>query len=176
VNGLLARTLLLVAGVSTWSCGTPLQVASEFTSIRADDCVAPPDEVTAAYKARGLEVQRCPAPDGWQLLLVSSDANTWIDLGTSGLTWSGERPTVYESPLGNFPSVDSSPGIEWRRNNRGQLTALIYRVTAQDRETLETDRSMFYVVRLRPDAACVIGRADSSEEARTLADGTTGCG
>lgn len=176
MNGLLTRTVILVAGVSTWSCGTPLAVTSEFTSIRADDCAAPPPEVAAGYQTRGLEVQQCPAPDGWQLLLVSSDANTWIDLETSGFTWSGERSTVYESPLGNFPSVDSSPGIEWRRNSGGQLTALIYRVTAQDRETLETNRSMFYIVRLRPDAACVIGRAVSSAEARTLADGTTGCG
>jgi hypothetical protein len=167
---------MLVAGVSAWSCGAPPAVASEYTSIRPDDCAAPPREVAEAYAARGLEVQQCPAPDTWQLLLVSSDANTWIDLATSGLTWSGERPTVYESPLGNFPSVDTSPGIEWRRNSRGQLTALIYRVTAQDPETLETNRSMFYVVRLRPDAACVIGRAVSGEEARTVADSSTGCG
>jgi hypothetical protein len=119
-------------------------------------------------------VQQCPAPDGWRLLLVASDENTWVDLVGPGVTWSGERPIVYESPIGNFPSVGVPPTAEWRRNG-GRITALIVGVTAQNRETFQTDRSARYVIRLGANEACVIGRAASAEEARTIADSSKGC-
>ena len=54
--------------------------------------------------------------------------------------------------------------------------ALIFRVTAQDRDALEKRRSILYVVRLQSIAACVIGRAATNEEARRLADSDAGCG
>ena len=120
-------------------------------------------------------MQQCPAPDDWRLLLVSSDENTWIDLTGPGVTWSGERPIVYESPIGNFPSVGVPPTVEWRRDGRGRLAAMIVGVTAQNRETFKTDRSAFYVVRLLANTVCVIGRAASSEEGRLIADSSKGC-
>ncbi len=148
---------------------------SVFTSIRDGDCMPPAKEIAAPYAARDLGVRQCPAPDGWRLLLVSSDANTWIDLAGPGVTWSGERAIVYESPVGNFPSVGGSRAVEWRRDGRRQPTALIFRVTGQDPETLRTHRSMLYVVRVRPDGACLLGRAATNEEARRLADSGKGC-
>ena len=70
--------------------------------------------------------------------------------------------------------MDDSP-IEWRRDDRGQFRSLIFRVSAQDPETLETRRSMVFVLRLQQDAACVIGRVATDKEARTLADSGKGC-
>ncbi len=158
-------------------CGTHSSADSLYTSIRPEDCKSPPEEVRAPYAARDLGVQQCPAPDGWRLMLVSSDANTWLDLAGPGLIWSGERPIVYDSPIGNFPSVGggASSSVEWRRKD-GRLTALIVRVTAQNREALDRHRSILYVVRLQNDRACVIGRATTNAEARRLADSDTGCG
>ena len=165
---------IAAALAAAWSCGAPAETGSVFTSIRTSDCTAPSAADAAAYAARDLGVQQCPAPNGWRLLLVSSDANSWIDLTGPRLTWSGEKPIVYESPIGNFPSVDDSP-IEWRRDDRGQFRSLIFRVSAQDPETLETRRSMVFVLRLQQDAACVIGRVATDGEARTLADSGKGC-
>ena len=164
---------LTVVVLATASCTRPPE--SVLTSIRPGDCTAPSKEITAPYAQRNLGVQQCPAPDDWRLLLVSSDENTWIDLTGPGVTWSGERPIVYESPIGNFPSVGVPPTVEWRRDGRGRLAAMIVGVTAQNRETFKTDRSAFYVVRLQANTACVIGRAASPEEARLMADSPKDC-
>jgi len=175
VTGCFARVLVVVALAAEWSCGTRAQADSVYTSIRPADCTAPLKETAAPYAARDLGVQQCPAPSGLRLLLVASDANTWIDLAGPGVTWSGERPIVYESPIGNFPSVGASQTVEWRRDGRGQPTALIFQVTAQDRDTLQAHRSILYVVRVQQDRACVIGRAATNEEARALADSSKVC-
>jgi hypothetical protein len=145
------------------------------TSISPADCTAPAEEIAERYEQRDLGVQQCPAPDDWRLFLVSSNENTWVDLIGPGVTWSAERPIVYESPIGNFPSVGVPPTVEWRRDSSGRVAAIILGVTAQNRETFETDRSAFYVVRLQPAAVCVIGRPATAEEARTLADSPKGC-
>ena len=47
--------------------------------------------------------------------------------------------------------------------------------TAQDRRTLQTQRSSPFGVRLQPDRACVIGQAATNAPARTIADGHAGC-
>jgi hypothetical protein len=167
--------MAMVLALTASGCGTRAEADSLYTSIRPADCTVPPKEIAAPYTARDLGAQQCPAPNGWRLLLVASDANTWIDLAGPGVTWSGERPIVYESPIGNFPSVGASPTVEWRRDGRGRPTALIFRVTAQDRDKLEAHRSMLYVVRLQHDGACAIGRTASNEEARALADSGKGC-
>ena len=168
----LAMTLMVLA---TWSCGARAEADSLYTSIRPGDCKAPAADVAASYAKRHLGVQQCPAPPNWQLLLVASDENTWIDLAGPDVTWSGERPIVYESPIGNFPSVGAPPTVEWRRDGRGQPIALIFRVTAQDPVALEKRTSMLFVVRLQPKSACVIGRLATNEEARRLADSATRC-
>jgi hypothetical protein len=164
-------TFVLALG---WSHEARADAVSVYTSIRPADCQTPPAEVSAPYEARHLGVQQCPAPRQWTLLLVSSDANTWIDLAGPDVTWSGERPVVYDSPIGNFPSVGGSSAVEWRRWN-GRLTALIFRVTAQDPAAFDKHRSVLYVVRLQRDGACVLGRADTNEGARRLADAARGC-
>jgi hypothetical protein len=147
------------------------------TSIRPQDCTHPPADLEAQYTSRDLGVQQCAAPDPWRLLLVASDANTWLDLaGPEGIRWSGERPIVYESPIGNFPSVDPSDGVEWVRNWRGLPTALIFRVTAQDPESLTATKSMLFVLRLeRRGTACLVGRGGTPEAARTLAAAASNC-
>lgn len=165
--------LLAAIAVITWSCTQP--PSSVETSIRQGDCTRPPNEIAERYEQRDLGVQQCPAPDDWRLLLVSSDENTWVDLIGPGVTWSSERPIVYESPIGNFPSVGVPPTVEWRRDTRGRIAAVILGVTAQNRDTFETDRSALYVVRLQASAACLIGRAASADEARALADSAKGC-
>jgi len=174
VKTVLAAALAATLAV-TANC-TGQDIESIRTSIRREDCQAPPTEIVAKYRARDLGVQQCPAPDRWNLFVIASDTNTWIDLTSpDGLMWSGERPIVYESPIGNFPNIDSLAPAEWRRDSRGRLTALIFRVTAQDRDTLEATQSTLYVVRLQPDKACVVGREITDENARALADGERGC-
>jgi hypothetical protein len=175
VKAVLAAAVAATLAVTGTNCAGQ-DIESIRTSIRREDCQAPPAGIVAKYRARDLGVQQCPAPDRWSLFVIASDTNTWVDLTSpDGLMWSGERQIVYESPIGNFPSIDASAPAEWRRDSRGRLTALIFRVTAQDRDTLEATQSMLYVVRLQPDTACVIGREITDEDARALADSQRGC-
>lgn len=157
------------------SCEARAAADSTYTSLREGDCRAPSAEIGSPYKRRDLGVQQCPAFPGWQLLLVSSDANTWVDVSHAGVAWSGERPIVYELPIGLFPSVDTATDVEWRRNGRGELTAIILRLLAQDRELLTSQQSRLLVVRVTPNAACVLGRVETAAEAHALADGDRGC-
>jgi len=170
-----AAIAAIVAAAVAVGCRPQAEPRSFYTSIRPSDCQAPPQDVAAAFTARDLGVQQCPAPEGWRLLVVASDANAWIELRGPGLTWSGEQPIVYDSPIGLFPSVNGSERVEWRWRGEGRPTAVIFRVTARDRETLTGDVTALFVIRLMEDRGCVIGRVDTEARARQLADGNLAC-
>jgi hypothetical protein len=176
MHACVARAAAVIAAAAACSgCATRAAADSVYTSLRENDCQAPPRDVAAPYEQRDLGVQQCPAQPGWQLLLVSSDASTWVDIRGANVAWSGERPIVYETPIGLFPSVDTATGVEWRRDGRGGLTAVIVRVLAQDRDALTTQQSRLFVVRVMPGGACLLDRVATAAEARALADGDRGC-
>ena len=171
----LCAVAAVAAGIGSSSCQARAAPDSVSTSLREADCTPPPPEIAAPYTDRDLGVQQCPAVPGWRLLLVSSDANTWVDVRGPAVTWSGERAIVYDMPIGLFPNVDAAGGVEWRRNGQGEPTALMVRVVAQDREILTTQQSRLFVVRLTRTGACVIGRVATQLDARALADGDRNC-
>ena len=166
-----AVTALIVCS----GCNAGAAPDSVYTSLREGDCHAPPQDIAAPYQRRDLGVQECPAFPEWRLLLVSSDANSWVDVSSPGVAWSGERAIVYEQPIGLFPGVDAGTDVEWRRTGRGELTAIIVRLLAQDREALTAQQSRMLVVRVTRTAACVIGRVPTAADARALADSTGTC-
>ena len=174
-DGVSSRSIVVIAAVCALSCRARQETATFQTPIGESDCKQPSSEIAAPYVARDLGVEECRAPRDWRLLLVASDANSWIDITGPGVAWSGERPIVYESPIGNFPNVDSSPAIEWRLNGSGRPTAAIFRVTAQDPKNPEAQLSRFYAVRLAETAGCVVGRVATVEEARTLVESSPSC-
>jgi hypothetical protein len=65
--------------------------------------------------------------------------------------------------------------VEWRRNGRGELTAIILRLLAQDRDALTSQQSRLLVVRVTRSATCVLGRVATAAEAHALADGDRAC-
>lgn len=148
---------------------------SVFTSIRTTDCRRPADEVVAPFTSLDLGVQQCPAPRGWRLLLIASDRSTWIEVSSARARWSGEDAVVYDQPIGNFPSVGGSQRIEWRRSAKGEVIALIFRVSAQDVTNARRLVSRLFVLRFDDDRACLLGRVRTNREARGLADGAQRC-
>ena len=140
------------------------------TRIDQQGCWAPDPGTVAAYTRRGLGVQECPAPTGYRLFLVSSDARSWVDvqLAESGTTWSGEHSVVYDSPIGNFPNV-AGDTVEWRLQS-GRAKALIFKVVAQDRAEPSRPLSALYVVALGSERIWSVGRVATIGEARRLAD------
>jgi hypothetical protein len=152
----------------------PAPSESTFTSISAADCMVPTEAIVASYKQRDLGVQQCPAPDGWELFVVSSDANSWIELRRGNVSWSAEDAIVYQTPIGNFPSVGGSLPLEWRRGMSG-AEALILPVAAQDPADDKSRIARLFVVRLEPSGACLVGRVVTQDEAQRLADAHEAC-
>ena len=166
--------LLFVAIACAWQAVADQPVASRYTSIRPRECTSPAD-LRASFAARQLGVQECRSVDGWRLLLVASQENTWVELRSSEITWSGEQAMVYDLPIGLFPTIGASPRVEWRLNVRGVPTALIFRVAATSRADQKSRVSRLFVVRLEQDRACLVGRVKTNAEARALADGPARC-
>ena len=148
---------------------------SVYTSIQRTDCRPPPPSLATQFVAKDLGVEECPAPDGWRVLFVSSHANSWLEVHGPDVRWSGEHDIVYESPIGLFPNVGGVPVIEWRRGAIGRVRALIFRVMAQDPRDPVRRVSRLFVVRVDPNAACLVGRVRTNRAARTLADTRSVC-
>jgi hypothetical protein len=156
------------------ACAAPPRL-SVSTSIRERDCRAPAAAVQARFAERDLGVQQCDGTAGWEVLFVSSDANSWIELRSTSTSWSSERSVVYEQPVGLFPGVDEDVPLEWRSDPR-RLAALLFTVKAQDPKDAETPTSRVFVVRFAGNGqVCVIGRERTIDEARALADGDVSC-
>jgi hypothetical protein len=159
--------------VAAFACGSPVTTAT--TSIAEASCREPVPELKARFDEKELGVQQCAGAHGWDVLVVSSDANSWIELRSATTTWSSEVQIVYDMPIGLFPGVQSDAPLEWR--SRGtDLRALLFTVSAQDPADAETRVRRLYVVRFAANGqVCVIGRAPAADEARALADGDTPC-
>ena len=149
---------------------------SVYTSIQRSDCRPPPPSLAKPFIDKDLGVQECPAPDGWRLLFVSSQSNSWLEVHGPDVRWSGERDIVYETPIGLFPNVGGVPVIEWRRDDGGRVRALIFRVMAQDPRDPVRRISRLFVVGLEPNAPSLIGRVSTNDAARRLADSSRGVG
>jgi len=153
---------------------TETAAGSLYTSIQRSDCRPPSPSVAQPFTDKDLGVQECPAPDGWRLLFVASQANSWLEVHGPGARWSGERDVVYENPIGLSPNVAGTL-VEWRRDPARRLRAIIFRVVAQDRSDPARRVSRLFVVRLGPGMPCLTGRVISNAAARALADGPAAC-
>jgi hypothetical protein len=159
--------------VAALACRSP--PTSVTTALRGSDCGAPPPELKARFDQKDLGVERCPGAEVWQVLVVSADANSWIELRSPTTSWSAEHPIVYEMPIGLFPGVDDESPLEWRSDGRRGLTALLFTVSAQDPADAETRVSRVFVARIEDGRICVIGRERTEDEARALADTDVSC-
>jgi hypothetical protein len=161
---------LLIAACSTAPRG-------ESTSIRKADCTEPPAEIATRFADAGVSGQQCRGIQGWQVFLVSSDANSWLELHAAGRNWSFEEPIVYDQPIGPFPNVDGGAELEWRIDARRGPTALIATVAAQNKDDAESRLLRYFVIRLDGTRnACVIAREETMDAARSTADGERQCG
>ena len=159
--------------LSALACSEP--TASVFTSVREPDCRPPAADVRAKFVEAGLGVQQCASVQGWEVFYVSSDANSWIELRSASTAWSAEDAVIYDRPIGLFPAVSSETPLEWRVDPGRGPTALLFTVSAQNKDDAEGRVSEIYVVRIAGEKACLIGRESSTSAARTLADGPTAC-
>ena len=168
------RLLCLLVCVAMAACSSAPR--SETTSIRKADCTEPPKDIAVRFADAGVSGQQCKGIQGWQVFVVSSDANAWLELHAAGRSWSFEEPIVYEQAIGLFPNVGGDAALEWRVDTRRGPTALIATVHAQNKDDAESRLSRYFVIRLDGTRnACVIGREATMDAARATADSETTC-
>lgn len=141
------------------------------TSLSPQACEALPPALVEPYRRRGLGVQRCPAPAGYVLRLVSSDANAWLEVIHGGLHWSAERVVVYRPYPGQFPVTTGT--VTWLRSARGGWDGLVFQVASWDEEQ---HRHVHYFALKAGDGhgPCLLGIFSRLDEAlvRVKAQGT----
>ncbi|WP_374495519.1 hypothetical protein [Zoogloea sp.] len=102
------------------------------TSLSERACRRPSPSIRTSYAKRGLGVVRCPAPKGFTLLLVSSDAHSWIDLIHGKSTWSSEQAVVYRPNPGMFPNIAGN--VTWLKDTENRVKGIVFSVVSEDEE------------------------------------------
>lgn len=123
------------------------------TSLAGKRCAPASGPAAAHYAVRDLGAVRCPAPRGFRLWLVSSDANSWLDLERGNQRWSAEEFVVYRANAGMFPNVTGT--VVWLRRRNGEWAGLIFRIAARDEDNRH--HLSHVAVRTASGTICVIG-------------------
>jgi hypothetical protein len=131
------------------------------TPLAESACQPAPAAIAARYARRDLGVERCPAPPGFRLLLVSSDANSWIDLRYGRWSWSGEQAIVYREGAGMFAGVTGP--VVWMRAASGGWQGLVLPVASWDEDNV---RQQAYLALGTTRAPCLLGVFASLSAAR----------
>lgn len=181
VKSLCRRFLITVTLclVGNWTSADEQSLESLYTSIKSTTCSKPPSSIAAAYDARGLSAQECPAPKGWRLFVVSSDERSWLEIARDHSLWSAEEEVVYRNEFGHFPNLGAER-VEWRTTKSGVLSALIFRISAQDPNRPASgpgamNLSRLFVIGLASRTPRFCGTAKTNQEARVIADNATTC-
>lgn len=122
------------------------------TSLADNACRPAPTAIAAQYARRDLGVERCPAPRGFRLLLVSSDANSWVDLRYGRWSWSGEQAVVYRAGAGLFAGVTGP--VTWMRAVPGGWQGLVLTVASWD---VDYARQLAYLALRTTHEPCLLG-------------------
>ncbi len=124
--------LLMTCSAASWAdtSDAPPSPSQMQTSLSEKACRRPSPATRASYSGRGLGVVHCPAPKGFTLLLVSSDAHSWIDLIHEKATWSSEKAVVYRPNPGMFPNVVGH--ITWLKKKDNGVSGIVFSVASQD--------------------------------------------
>lgn len=130
------------------------------TSLAERACRRPAPAVVALYASRDLGVVQCPAPAGFTLLLVSSDANSWIELKHGKSVWSSEEAVVYRKGAGAFPNVTGN--LIWLRAPSRTWRGLVFTVASRDENEA---RQLVYFAVKTTERTCLAGVFSSRNEA-----------
>lgn len=150
-----------------------LTLKSQFTSIKEKECTEKlPKTLSRYFDKTGTYAVKCPPLKKWQPFIVSADDRSWIELFYDQSIWTTESKVVYES-FGHFPYVGGDY-IEWRTNEAGNPQAVIFRVIAQDPNSMG-HISKFYVISLTEHTPSFCGIVKTNEEARGMTENLENC-
>lgn len=181
------QTVLLTGSLLTAASANPRPLQSHYVPLQQNACRIPAENsLLSHYDSLGLLVVECPVVIAGQtasvgVLVVSSDARSWLDVIWGSAIWSSEEEVVYQrqNQFGYFPNIGATPA-EILSDDTGAMRGLIFRVTAQDpsRQAVEPGQaniSRLFVLGLRGPAVCWLGLAKDNAEARTLVESDAPC-
>jgi hypothetical protein len=160
----LALTLAPMASATAATC------TSVFTGVADGDCMLMAEAMVGRkVKTDGTDrVERCPAPKGHALYLVSDNARSWYGVEINGRMYSLEADIIRDTTApGNFPNVATTPKVEWVVGPSGPV-ALVFRVAYVDRVN-ETKRfSRLHVYALGPTGPRHAGIVTTNAESAAI--------
>jgi hypothetical protein len=164
------------SGEKTNKTQTSSQYTSRRTSILSKDCSKLPKQMSISLEKLGLYGDECPAPSEWRLYVIVGGDRSWVDIAHNESLWTTEQEVVYrkENFFGFFPNI-TSKRVEWRINEKGTPSALIFPITAQNPEQPDTNITRFFVISLRDRVPFFCGTARTDDEARVIADKPAAC-
>lgn len=119
-------------------------------------------------------VDKCPGREGWNVYVEGGDVRSWL------IIKKGNDVIDLQGTGGDdvfFPMIIGQ-SLEWRYKMSGakkELSAIIFRMGGQDKESGKEIFANLYVVRLAKDFYCLAGKDKTNEGARAIADGDKQC-
>ena len=107
----------------------------------------------------------CPGYGGYELICEGGDIRSWINVRYGDQTSDLGAETMQRS-RGEFPNLANTV-VEWRgviKDRRFHPFAIIFRMTANDPEAPDKERSTLIVVALKKGHSEVIGTAHGADE------------
>jgi hypothetical protein len=133
------------------------------------NCLPPDKQLEIFYANKDLSAASCYQFGGWEVLAVSSDSNSWLDLKNGNKVYSTERAVVYDAADKEFPNLaDGKMEVHIKKT---AISGIIFRVAYG--ETLKG--SILHSIRLDAGGAYYCGKSNSNEKARALLAGGASC-
>lgn len=124
---LFMAALSLLSGLASQAQAAPNRIE---TPLRERQCHNPPEIEGRYYNQQGLGALRCPAPPGYEILLVSSPTHQWLDISGPPHTWSSERLIRQQKLPGNTPRMGGP--VSWLAQSADQWQGLVFPLYSQD--------------------------------------------
>jgi hypothetical protein len=126
---LFMAALSLVSGLASQAQAAPDRIE---TPVRERQCRNPPEIEGRYYNQQGLGALRCPAPPGYEILLVSSPTQQWLDISGPTHTWSSERLIRQQKLPGGAPRMGGP--VSWLAQSPERWQGLVFLLYSQDEQ------------------------------------------
>ena len=152
------------------SVAGPERIVSKYTSTARVKAISFKDH--SAIPAGGFEAL-FPGHGGYQLLHLSGDERSWINIRYGKTTVDLYAATMEKGP-GAFPHKENDV-VEWRgveKDGRFTPYAIIYRLAGYDEER-NLNKTRLIVIKLDQERSAIIGHAEGAKEdaeAKQIAD------
>lgn len=169
-KNLIGAAALMLTGLALQNAAAEERIVSKYTSTAQAKAISFKDH--SDVPEGGFEAL-FPGHGGYQLVHLSGDERSWINIRYGKTTVDLYAATMKEGP-GAFPHKENDV-VEWRgveKDGRFTPYAIIYRLAGYDEER-NLHKTRLIVIKLDKERSAVIGHAEGAKEdaeAKQIAD------